>query len=248
MARQVSLPAGAPLDWLSLGPASRLVGVDPDTLRRWADSGRVRAFATPGGHRRFSRSDLERLVSIRRSGARPMAALGATSDRLARVYARAYRESGPVAPNLLRTEVREALRSDGRRLVAVLLAYLDATTPSDRTRWEDEALALIGAAAVRLADAGADVNEVLTIYLHARQPLLGELAAMGRRRALDTSQLASLYERAIGLLDRLLVHLVEVHAAATGPGLDDPALDDPARAPQATAPRAAAPTSHEGRR
>jgi excisionase family DNA binding protein len=215
MARQVTLPAGAPLDWLSLGPASRFVGVDPDTLRRWADAGRVRAFATPGGHRRFSRADLERLVTIRRPGTRPMAALGATSDRLARVYAKAYRDGDPVAPDRLRTEARDALRSDGRRLVAVLLAYLDATTPADRTRWEDEAVALIGTAGLRLADAGSDVQEVVAIYLRARQPLLGELAAMGRRRALDTTQLASLYERAIGLLDRLLVHLIEVHAVAT---------------------------------
>src|SRR5258708_36013202 len=52
--------AGVPSDWLSLGPASRLVGVDPDTLRRWADDGRVHAFATPGGHRRFPQEGPQR--------------------------------------------------------------------------------------------------------------------------------------------------------------------------------------------
>ena len=46
--------------WLSLGPASRLVGVDPDTLRRWADDGRIEAYVTPGGHRRFDRRAIER--------------------------------------------------------------------------------------------------------------------------------------------------------------------------------------------
>ena len=48
---------------LPLGEASRLLGVDPDTLRRWADEGRVPAFTTPGGHRRFERRALERLVA-----------------------------------------------------------------------------------------------------------------------------------------------------------------------------------------
>ena len=56
--------------WLSLGPASRLVGVDPDTLRRWADEGRVEAYVTPGGHRRFDRRAMEALVASRRSGSR----------------------------------------------------------------------------------------------------------------------------------------------------------------------------------
>ena len=213
MARQPLAGAGTNMDWLSLGPASRVVGVDPDTLRRWADTGRVRAFSTPGGHRRFSRTDLARVVAERRPGTRSLAALGTTEDRVTRAYARAYRESTPVAPDLLRPDAREALRAEGRRLVAVLLAYLDATRPEDRERCADEALALIGGAGRRLAEAGADVREVVAIYLRARGPLLAELAALGKRRALDTTQLAGLYEGAIGLLDRLLLHIVEVHAA-----------------------------------
>jgi len=47
--------------WLTLGEASRLLGVDESTLRAWADAGRVRAFRTPGGHRRFAHADLEAL-------------------------------------------------------------------------------------------------------------------------------------------------------------------------------------------
>src|SRR5512141_1472880 len=116
----VPLPVGAPSDWVSLGPASRLLGVDPDTLRRWADAGRVRAFATPGGHRRFSRTDLERMAAARRPGRRLLATLGATTDRVSRAYARSYRADGS-PPGLERFEpdARAALRAEGRRLVAV---------------------------------------------------------------------------------------------------------------------------------
>ncbi len=214
MARQVVPPAGDPRDRLSLGPASRLVGVDPDTLRRWADAGRVRAFSTPGGHRRFSRADLDRVIAGRRSTPASLASLGATQDRLTRAYARAYRGGAPVPSERLRPDARQALKVEGRRLVAVLLAYLDAARPADRARWEGEALSLIGLAGARLAEAGADVREVVAIYLRARQPLLAELGALGRRRALGPTQLAAIFERAIGLLDRLLLHLIESHAAA----------------------------------
>ena len=58
---------GSPDDpWLALGAASRLVGVGPETLRRWADSGKVESYTTPGGHRRFLRSSLEAMVNAPR--------------------------------------------------------------------------------------------------------------------------------------------------------------------------------------
>ncbi|MCC7352301.1 MAG: helix-turn-helix domain-containing protein [Anaerolineae bacterium] len=55
-------------NWLNLGEASRFLGVHPTTLRVWADQGQVRAFRTPGGHRRFSRQDLQHFVTTRQSG------------------------------------------------------------------------------------------------------------------------------------------------------------------------------------
>ena len=48
--------------WVSLTEACRLLGVSPSTVRRWADTGMVRTFVTPGGHRRFSRAGLESLL------------------------------------------------------------------------------------------------------------------------------------------------------------------------------------------
>ena len=48
--------------WLTLGEASRMLGVDPDTLRRWADNGKVDVLKTPGGHRRFLRESIELML------------------------------------------------------------------------------------------------------------------------------------------------------------------------------------------
>jgi excisionase family DNA binding protein len=46
-------------EWLTLGQAARFLGVAQSTIRKWSDQGRVPAFYTPGGHRRYRRSDLE---------------------------------------------------------------------------------------------------------------------------------------------------------------------------------------------
>jgi excisionase family DNA binding protein len=53
-------------DWLTLGQAARFLGVAQSTIRKWSDQGRVPAFYTPGGHRRFRRGDLEAFLA--RSG------------------------------------------------------------------------------------------------------------------------------------------------------------------------------------
>ena len=50
---------GGELDWLTLGQAAKYLGVAQSTIRKWTDSGRVPAFKTPGGHRRYRRRDLD---------------------------------------------------------------------------------------------------------------------------------------------------------------------------------------------
>ena len=49
-------------DWLTLGQAAKYLGVAQSTIRKWSDSGRVRAFKTPGRHRRYRRGDLDDFI------------------------------------------------------------------------------------------------------------------------------------------------------------------------------------------
>ncbi len=51
-----------PSSYLSLSAASQLLGVHCTTLRRWADTGAVPVYVTPGGHRRFALADIEALA------------------------------------------------------------------------------------------------------------------------------------------------------------------------------------------
>ena len=45
-----------------MGEAAQLLGVSPDTVRRWADAGRLATGRTAGGHRTIAGTELARLA------------------------------------------------------------------------------------------------------------------------------------------------------------------------------------------
>ncbi|MFN2469475.1 MAG: response regulator [Gaiellaceae bacterium] len=50
-------------EWMTLGQAAKYLGVAQSTIRKWSDAGRLPAFYTPGGHRRYRRGDLDEFVA-----------------------------------------------------------------------------------------------------------------------------------------------------------------------------------------
>ena len=51
---------------LRIGEAAAQLGVSPDTLRRWAEAGRIEVELTPGGQRTVNQADVTRLAAERR--------------------------------------------------------------------------------------------------------------------------------------------------------------------------------------
>jgi excisionase family DNA binding protein len=82
-------PVAAEPDWLTLGQAAKYLGVAQSTIRKWSDDGRVRAFYTPGGHRRYRRGDLDSFLerSGPSAGSGPVVLIVDDDDRL-REYVR----------------------------------------------------------------------------------------------------------------------------------------------------------------
>ena len=52
----------APNDLLTSAEVASLLAVGPKTVRRWAMAGKITSISTPGGHRRFLRSEIDALV------------------------------------------------------------------------------------------------------------------------------------------------------------------------------------------
>ena len=193
--------------WLTLGEASRTLGVTPNTLRRWADRGEISTFTTPGGHRRFLANAVQALVPASRAR-RP--ALATSAERMVR----AYRRARPLAlahdrPSWME-KLSEAERLDFRRrgmqLVGDLLAYLDVDR-GDLSVAERRA-ADYGREAARL---GASLSDTVDGFLRFRKPFVDELVALARLRRLDTREATALLVDAEAALDRLLVALMTGH-------------------------------------
>lgn len=252
-------------DWLSLGAASRFLGVAPGTLRRWSDAGRVKVFVTPGGHRRFQRPALERLLPADRPRKPALAKGAVTPARLAHAYRReAALATGGLdwLPRLTDAQ-RDAFRQSGRRIAQTLLAHLDADGGEVERHQLSEASAEAAAHGRMTAALGLSLSEAVEAFLQFRRPFLLELAAAARRRNLDAAETADLLQKAERALDHLLVATMTGHtvalvpepagasmgAAASDLAAGAPAAGEPAAgAPDSSAPAASPTDSTQGRR
>jgi len=207
----VSQPAGTGSPWLSLGQASRLLGITPATLRRWSDQGEVATFVTPGGHRRFPRTVIEGMVPHFRAPRPSLAGLGASPERMAQAYRRARPiEHGAQPPWL--TALSEAdriqFRERGRHLLEVVLEHLDAEDRPLAAEKLEQAAAGAAEYGSRAAAMGASLAETVELFLRFRSSFVGELAGVARRRRLDTREATALLVEAESAMDRLLVALM----------------------------------------
>lgn len=194
--------------WLGLGEASRLLGVSGQTLRRWSDTGKVHVYTTPGGHRRFHRAALERMIPREpQVGRGPLVAAGVTPSRLARAYRREARSAGRELPWLvsLTMEQLDWFRTHGRRMAELLLAHLDESD-EDRKRHElGEATAEAAAYGRMAAELGLSLGQAVEGFLQFRRPFLHELSLLSQRRGFDLTTAGTLLESAEQALDRLLI-------------------------------------------
>jgi len=198
-------------DWVGLTEASRLLGVTPGTLRRWTDAGRVSVFTTPGGHRRFRRASLERMVAEHAAARPSLARSGLTRTRLMRAYR--GRGVGTVGwVDELEPQQRDAFRSQGRRLVGTLLAHLDAVDPANAEHHLADAASQAAAYGRLVAGLGVSLSGAVEGFLTFRRPFLDQLAIVAVQRSFDAAETTGLMEGAERAMDRLLLAMMTAYS------------------------------------
>ena len=196
----------APPEWLTLPAASARLGISPQTLRQWADEGRLPSFRTPGGHRRFRATDLANLESnpSTQTSTQPLrvlahAALGRTRLALSdgRLANEPWFRNSPAS-------AREQHRDLGRRVVMALSELLP--------RGEDAAFVAqareLGAAYGELNYAHrVPLKDALRAFLFFRETFFESLIELAETApALDALGLSRRMSR---FVDEMLLALVD---------------------------------------
>ena len=111
---------------LTLKQAATRLGVHPATLRRWADQGDILVVVTPGGHRRFPQSEIERLTHRRQAKPPEADTLRRTLERQALTHTRAEiaEHSDERWITQLDEQAREEQRQLGRRVMGLMMQYV----------------------------------------------------------------------------------------------------------------------------
>ena len=202
--------------WLTLGEASRILGVDPDTLRRWADNGKVDVLKTPGGHRRFLRASIEGMLPRpRRPVHRSLSAMGEPPDRIAAEFLKRVRSDMAEQDwhqHFDETSLRW-FRERGMRMSDLLIGYLDADRRPRRDDLLAQAASLGTEYGVEAKRRGLSLGEATQVFLFFRARFLAEIANVARRRTLEAEQAASLFAEADRALDTVILALIDAHRA-----------------------------------
>lgn len=170
-------------------------------------------FTTPGGHRRFSRDALERLLPADRSGRPTLGGAGFTPTRIHQTYRRASRKASVELPWVLALtdDQRLLFRERGQLLAAGLLQHLDAPDAESAERHLGEAAGKAAEYGRVAASLGLSLSQTVEGFLRFRMPFHQELAVAARRRGFDTVELTNLLGSAEQAMDSLLLSTMTGH-------------------------------------
>ncbi len=195
---------------ISISEASQLLGVSEGALRQWTDEGKIKAFITPGGHRRYARAELKKLMNSqpRMLGIRDLVTELEETDRQHREIARTSLNTTSWYSKL-DAESQERLARLGRGLLDVTIRYI--TEPSKR----EEIIKLIRDVGhdhgKTLAKLGLPLTDAVEAFILHRNPMMNAVTHLMRKREAYTGRVVEAIPLVAHVLDEALLALVAAY-------------------------------------
>jgi excisionase family DNA binding protein len=211
--------------WMRLSEAADYVGVHFTTLRRWTDEGKVPCIRTPGGRRRFKRSELDAFMSSLRQGDQTSLALASKLE--GRIAFGGGGHAGvrnePWYDRLDEAQ-RRAMRAEGQRLMAVLMQYSSRNNGGDAFLEEGKRVATQYGEA--FFSAGLSLVETISAFILVRRSISDSIYEAGSLAGPPDADTWRLYDRSNHFLDTMLFTILEAYERARfHTALDQPRTD-----------------------
>lgn len=194
--------------WVNLARACAILGVNESTVRRWADSGEIRCFRTPGGHRRFAEGDLYAMTES--GGRRPESDLETAAVSRIRRQLHSGNQGGPAGWYAsIEEEERDVLRPLGRRLVELVGDYISRR--GRRAQVEHEVDEIGRRYGQILHERGMPLNRAVQAFTFFRRSLDETAKRLAERNSMTGEEAARAREEIAGLADRVLIGLTAAY-------------------------------------
>ncbi len=195
---------------ISISEASQILGVSEAALRQWTDEGKIKAFITPGGHRRYSRADLTNFMNPRQKmlSVKDLAVELEDTARLHREIGRTYLNTTSWYNNISEAS-QEHLAHLGRHLLSLIIKYV--TEPSKR----DETIKLAHDSGQdlgeTLAKLGLPLTDSVEAFIQHRKPIMNATTHLMRKREVLTGRIVEAIPLVDHIMDKALIALVAAH-------------------------------------
>ena len=186
--------------------AAKRLGVNASTLRRWADSGLVPSYRTAGGHRRFSMTELDTIISSNVNGARN-AISSAVVSRVRRSLAHKPKDAE------WNNQFKEADREDFRRIGGRLISIADNYITSQRKQPElEHEISSIGQEyGLLLYQQAMSLSKAVNAFIYFRRQIEETTKELSRQRNLNTVEISRAQIRTGLLCDLVLQAIADVY-------------------------------------
>ena len=195
---------------VSISEASQILGVSEAALRQWTNDGKIKAFVTPGGHRRYFKEELKKLLTLRQKkpGIKDLVTELENTVPIHRELSRTYLNSSSWYDKLGK-DTREHLVELSQHLLKLIIRYV--TKPLKREETINQARGIGHCFGKLLAEHELPLNDSVEAFIVHRSPLMNAATRMIKSRKAYNGRLIEAISQVDYIMDEVLIALVTAH-------------------------------------
>ena len=195
---------------VGISEACGILRVSETALRQWTDEGKIKAFVTPGGHRRYLVADLKEFMSTSHKaiGIKDLVAGIEETSSMHREIGRESLENTSLSGGWT-SKSRDEMVDLGRRLLNSIIKYV--SVPAERANTLKEARDVGKGLGTVLSRVGLPLTDSVAEFIKHRDPIMNATTQLLKGREARSGSVVDSISLATHVMDAALLALVAEH-------------------------------------